>query len=681
MLIHSAVITGSVQFNNTDVSGITNVSSFATTASVDAVVVKTGSFATTSSVNELQSKTGSYTSTSSFGAYSSSINTFTSSATTRLNTIESVTGSFASTSSVNNLQSVTGSFATTSSFTSYTSSNDGKVNAVIAKTGSFATTGSNAFTGSQTITGSLTATGTITAQTLVVQTITSSVEYSSGSNIFGSLSSNTHQFTGSVLMSGSVGIGTSSPIALLTVAQVTANMTASRSQIAITTGGNYGNVIGSGAEKYLDLSFYGYTNAEVARIRSWDESNVTTNGTLTFWTLPAGGSVTERMRITSTGNVGIGTSSPNFNSYGTALTLLSSLNYGGIEVYGSGSTKGGQIDFGSGNVRYASISGEYESSDNGFIQIRTRRAGTMTDAIRITASGSVGIGTTNPSGSLHIVGTNATNRGQLSIQSNNASNAARVSFYYDTTLQGNIGTTSGDFYGESINNYLFYAGGSERMRISSDGNVGIGVSPLTKLHVLGGNVAALFTGNTGAINGYSGIVISARDAQDSNGQYGVEIRATNTQGTPSYLNPKMELLVQNNSSYLAADRTVKMTITGAGSIGAPSGTNIYNASDIRLKQNVSTITYGLNTISLLNPIKFNWVDGFESTEDGKDMLGFVAQEVQTIIPEAVESFGGDINLNGTTIDNPLRVNEKFIIPILVKAIQELKAEIDILKQQ
>ena len=204
MLIHSAVITGSVQFNNTDVSGITNVSSFATTSSVDALVVKTGSFATTSSVNELQSKTGSYTSTSSFGAYSSSINTFTSSATTRLNTIESVTGSFASTSSVNNLQSVTGSFATTSSFTSYTSSNDGKVNAVIAKTGSFATTGSNAFTGSQTITGSLTATGTITAQTLVVQTITSSVEYSSGSNIFGSLSSNTHQFTGSVYVTGSL---------------------------------------------------------------------------------------------------------------------------------------------------------------------------------------------------------------------------------------------------------------------------------------------------------------------------------------------------------------------------------------------------------------------------------------------------------------------------------------------
>jgi hypothetical protein len=150
MLIHSAVITGSVQFNNTDVSGITNVSSFATTASVDAVIIKTGSFATTSSVNELQSKTGSY----------------------------------ASTSSVNNLQSVTGSYAST---------------------------GSNQFNGNQSISGSITSNGTITAQTLVVQTVTSSIEFITGSTRNGSIAENTHQFTGSVLMSSSLGIGATSP--------------------------------------------------------------------------------------------------------------------------------------------------------------------------------------------------------------------------------------------------------------------------------------------------------------------------------------------------------------------------------------------------------------------------------------------------------------------------------------
>jgi cytoskeletal protein CcmA (bactofilin family) len=68
-------------------------------------------------------------------------------------------------------------------------------------------TGSNAvFSGSVNVSGSLTTTGTITAQTLVVQTISSSVEYSSGSNVFGSLLSNTHQFTGSVGMTGSLSV-------------------------------------------------------------------------------------------------------------------------------------------------------------------------------------------------------------------------------------------------------------------------------------------------------------------------------------------------------------------------------------------------------------------------------------------------------------------------------------------
>jgi len=76
--------------------------------------------------------------------------------------------------------------------------------------GNLATTGSNTFSGTQTITGSLhvssniVAVGTLTAQTLVVQTITSSVDFVTGSTRFGTVSGNTHQFTGSVSVNGSV---------------------------------------------------------------------------------------------------------------------------------------------------------------------------------------------------------------------------------------------------------------------------------------------------------------------------------------------------------------------------------------------------------------------------------------------------------------------------------------------
>ena len=81
----------------------------------------------------------------------------------------------------------------TASLHSYTAS-------LNAKTGSFATTGSNTFTGNQIING------TITAQTLIVQTVSSSIEFVTGSTKFGSLSTNTHQFTGSVSVSGSIAV-------------------------------------------------------------------------------------------------------------------------------------------------------------------------------------------------------------------------------------------------------------------------------------------------------------------------------------------------------------------------------------------------------------------------------------------------------------------------------------------
>ena len=74
----------------------------------------------------------------------------------------------------------------------------------ISEFGIFATTGSNGFNGSQSITGSLTVTGQVVAQTLNVQQVTSSVVYSSGSNVFGNELGNTQQFTGSVSVTGSL---------------------------------------------------------------------------------------------------------------------------------------------------------------------------------------------------------------------------------------------------------------------------------------------------------------------------------------------------------------------------------------------------------------------------------------------------------------------------------------------
>jgi hypothetical protein len=435
MLIHSAEITGSVQFNNTDVSGITNVAGFATTASVNALVVKTGSYASTSSVNELQSKTGSYTSTSSFGtytssndttnttqntrlstiesvtgsytstssfgAYSSSINTFTSSATTRLNTIESVTGSFASTSSVNNLQSVTGSYAST---------------------------GSNQFNGNQSISGSITSNGTITAQTLVVQTVTSSIEFVTGSTRNGSIAGNTHQFTGSVSITGSaaallninngvlyvsasgnVGIGISSPSTYGFFVVNSANASSGISTVirnSTDTGGDN--------TRYAGVDFMVGSDNGTAAIRAYRTNSATDYSTaLTFLTKGSGANATiptENMRITSTGNVGIGTTSPSVklevSDATNAIIKVNATSDGAqaalsLNGYASGGVyRASRLNFQQAGTNKWSILQDYNQDNTNsltFEQAGTRR-------VVFDASGNVGIGTNTPGAKLDVSG-------------------------------------------------------------------------------------------------------------------------------------------------------------------------------------------------------------------------------------------------------------------------------------
>lgn len=85
-------------------------------------------------------------------------------------------------------------------------------------TASFAVTSSNAMTASSADTlyvrNNITALGSITAQTLVVQTVTSSIDFVTGSTRFGSLQTNTHLFTGSVAITGSLNITGSAPALL-----------------------------------------------------------------------------------------------------------------------------------------------------------------------------------------------------------------------------------------------------------------------------------------------------------------------------------------------------------------------------------------------------------------------------------------------------------------------------------
>jgi hypothetical protein len=128
--------------------------------------------------------------TASINAFSASINAYTSSNN------DAIASLYSATASLNEFSA---------SMLSFTASQKNS-------NGTFATTGSNIFEGVQTINSNLVVTGSITAQTLVVQTITSSVDFVTGSTHFGTIIDNTHQFTGSVSISGSLSVNDSNVI-------------------------------------------------------------------------------------------------------------------------------------------------------------------------------------------------------------------------------------------------------------------------------------------------------------------------------------------------------------------------------------------------------------------------------------------------------------------------------------
>jgi hypothetical protein len=159
--------------------------------------------------------------------------------------------------------------------------------------------------GSLLITGSLTTTGTLTAQTLVVQTITSSVDFVTGSSVNGSLLTNTHQFTGSVSI-------TSSAAALLSV---------NNDILYVSSSGNIGIGVTSISpiSTYKTLEIRGATGGGIKLGKTgFSPLNIQHDGTDAYINNVANGSFniytndTPRLYISSSGNVGIGTSSPGY---------------------------------------------------------------------------------------------------------------------------------------------------------------------------------------------------------------------------------------------------------------------------------------------------------------------------------------------------------------------------------
>lgn len=164
-----------IQYNNGSinfVSGSTLLMQISSSGAITTTGVISGSNALSSSYASNSERLDNLDSTSF--VFTSSYNSDSSSVSTRTTNLETASGSFST--------------------------------RVTKIEGNYATTGSNIFLGAQTVCANITSTGTIIAQTLNVQQVTSSIVYSSGSNVFGCQLTDTQQMTGSLRVTGSFNV-------------------------------------------------------------------------------------------------------------------------------------------------------------------------------------------------------------------------------------------------------------------------------------------------------------------------------------------------------------------------------------------------------------------------------------------------------------------------------------------
>jgi hypothetical protein len=116
---------------------------------------------------------------------------------------------------------------------------------------------------------------------------------------------------------------------------------------------------------------------------------------------------------------------------------------------------------------------------------------------------------------------------------------------------------------------------------------------------------------------------------------------------------------------------------GNGQVGriytSNSNTTYATSSDYRLKENIAPMTGALDKVTQLKPVTYKW------KSDGTDGQGFIAHELAEICPDCVGGIKDGVDEEGNPVYQD--IDTSFLVATLTAAIQELKAEVDSLKQQ
>jgi len=418
---------------------------------------------------------------------------------------------------------------------------------------------------------------------------------------------------------------------------------------------------------------------------------------MTFWTAAVGGTAAERMRIDSSGNVGIGTTNPStplqVNGVAQIVTGSDTAFYegDGVRMFGtqwyrfrnSGGNVRALINVTTGNLSL------YNSSN-----VLTNLI--ATDGNSYFNGGNVGIGTTSPAYTLHLLKSSGDT--EIYINGQNGESSLRMGL---DSRNWQIKTAAAPYLW-SLNYVGTDAPLSNIITANVAGNVGIGTaSPTSLLHLESASSPSLKIKDTtqGAT-----LLAFSQNADSHIGTYSnhplifdanstERLRITSAGdvliGTTTAIGSASEILQIKNdngehkgiavgNSDGALNTTAIAFYNSNGAVGAirtsGSATSYATSSDYRLKENVVPMEGALDRVDALKPSRFNFIADADKTVDG-----FLAHEVAEIIPEAISGEKDAVDKEGNAIYQG--IDQSKLVPLLVGAIQELKAEIETLKSQ
>jgi hypothetical protein len=439
---------------------------------------------------------------------------------------------------------------------------------------------------------------------------------------------------------GNVGIGTSSPSERLTVSG------------AISSTSN-------AADFNQPKATFDYASG-AGRIAA----HISTGSSLQFFTNPNGGSVAERMRIDSAGNVGIGTTPSAWSAQARAIQL------GNFTAFYQNASGLPEITFNSfqntSNVDTYRISAnqatKYQLSDvHRWLTAVSGTAGdpiTYSERMRITNAGDVGIGTSSPAAKLHVSYSAAaysslvdfrntdTGTGGFSVATFAQSASGSATGIIGTGASAASNTAFQNTFGvgtQSNHAFTMLTNDTERMRIDSAGRIGVNRTPDSSIRFF----VEASESHAGGFTNNQTVTAAAT----------LFVRNNGTSGTRG-------LLEFRNS---ANNQVGNISHNG-------TSTTYSTSSDYRLKENVESLTNATDRLMQLPVYRFNFIANPDLTVDG-----FLAHEAQEVVPEAVTGEKDAVDKDG----NPQYqgIDQSKIVPLLTAALQEALKRIEALEAQ